>query len=75
MPTVAFTVDGMTPAEVSAALAVERIFVWDGNYYAVELMTRLGLEGRGGAVRVGAVHYTTFEEIDRFLDAVARLRT
>ena len=38
-------------------------------------MTRLGLEGRGGAVRVGAVHYTTTEEIDRFLDAVARLRT
>jgi len=47
--------------------------VRDGNYYALELMERLGLERNGGAVRVGAAHYTTAEEIDRFLEAVAAL--
>ena len=73
VPTAAFTVEGRTPAEVSGALAEQGIFVWDGNYYALELMQRLDLEGRGGAVRVGAVHYNTAAEIDRFLEAVAAL--
>ncbi|MGN6380682.1 MAG: cysteine desulfurase-like protein, partial [Gaiellales bacterium] len=73
VPTAGFTVSGHTPAQVSAALAASGIFVWDGNYYALELMERLGLEGHGGAVRVGAVHYNTVQEIDRFLEAVAAL--
>jgi len=71
VPTAAFNVAGHGPAEVSAALASEGIFVWDGNYYALELMQRLGLENTGGAVRVGAVHYNTAAEIDAFLTAVA----
>jgi cysteine desulfurase family protein (TIGR01976 family) len=73
VPTAAFTVAGRTPADVSAALAAGDIFVWDGNYYALELMQRLGLEGHGGAVRVGAVHYNTMAEIDVFLESVAAL--
>jgi cysteine desulfurase family protein (TIGR01976 family) len=73
VPTVVFTVDGRTPAEVSAALARDDIFVWDGNYYALELMERLGLQAQGGAVRVGAVHYNTTDEIDTFLEAIAAL--
>jgi selenocysteine lyase/cysteine desulfurase len=73
VPTVAFTVAGRAPAEVAAGLGRQGIFVWDGNYYALELMERLGLESSGGAVRVGAVHYTTLEEIDRFLEAVAAI--
>jgi selenocysteine lyase/cysteine desulfurase len=71
VPTVVFTVAGRTPAEVSAALARDDIFIWDGNYYALELMERLGLEAQGGAVRVGAVHYNTTDEIDTFLEAIA----
>ncbi len=70
VPTVVFTVAGRKPAEVAAALARDDIFVWDGNYYALELMERLGLEQQGGAVRVGAVHYNTTAEIDRFLEAI-----
>jgi cysteine desulfurase family protein (TIGR01976 family) len=73
VPTVVFTVAGHAPADVSSALARDDIFVWDGNYYALELMERLGLEQQGGAVRVGAVHYNTAAEIDRFLEAVAAL--
>jgi selenocysteine lyase/cysteine desulfurase len=73
VPTATFNVAGRSPAEVSAALGAQGIFVWDGNYYALELMQRLGLEGSGGAVRVGAVHYNTADEIDAFLEAVAAL--
>jgi selenocysteine lyase/cysteine desulfurase len=40
--------------------------VWDGNYYALEVTTRLGLEDSGGMVRVGPVHYNTLKEIQRF---------
>ena len=36
-------------------------------------MQRLGIEDSGGAVRVGAVHYNTLEEIDAFLEVVAGL--
>ena len=70
-PTYAFNVAGKHPAAVSAALADRNIFVWDGNYYALELMQRLGIDDSGGAVRVGAVHYNTIEEIDAFLEGVA----
>jgi selenocysteine lyase/cysteine desulfurase len=40
-------------------------YVWDGNYYALEVTTRLGQVGSGGMVRVGPVHYNTVEEIKR----------
>jgi cysteine desulfurase family protein (TIGR01976 family) len=69
-PTVAFTVEGRTPIEVSADLGNQGIAVWAGNYYAVELMTALGLEERGGAVRAGVVCYTTPAEVDRLLAAL-----
>jgi cysteine desulfurase family protein (TIGR01976 family) len=72
-PTYVFNVAGKHPAEVSAALGERDIFVWDGNYYALELMQRLGIEDSGGAVRVGAVHYNTAAEIDSFLEVVASL--
>jgi selenocysteine lyase/cysteine desulfurase len=39
------------------------IYVWDGNYYALAVTERLGLEEHGGMVRVGLVHYNTLEEI------------
>jgi selenocysteine lyase/cysteine desulfurase len=45
--------------------------VWDGNYYAVEIMKRLGLVD--GAVRIGIVHYNTAAEVTRLLAALAEL--
>ncbi len=69
-PTVAFTVAGRTPQQVSADLGNQGIAVWAGNYYAVELMTALGLQDRGGAVRAGVVCYTTAAEVDRLLAAL-----
>jgi selenocysteine lyase/cysteine desulfurase len=72
VPTVAFTLDGMTSAEVAARLADDDIYVWDGNYYAQEIMERLG-HAEHGMVRVGLAHYNTHEEIDRFAEALRRL--
>jgi selenocysteine lyase/cysteine desulfurase len=69
-PTVAFTVHGRSPLQVSADLGNQGVAVWAGNYYAVELMTALGLEDRGGAVRAGVVCYTTAAEVDRLLAAL-----
>jgi selenocysteine lyase/cysteine desulfurase len=45
--------------------------VWHGNYYAVEIMKRLGLDD--GAVRVGIVHYNTADEVERLLAALDEL--
>jgi cysteine desulfurase family protein (TIGR01976 family) len=65
VPTFALTVPDRTPAEVADELGRRGIFVWHGDYYAVEVMRRLGL--KDGAVRVGIVHYNTADEVDRLL--------
>jgi cysteine desulfurase family protein (TIGR01976 family) len=69
-PTVAFTLDGRAPADVAAALGRLGIAVWDGDYYAYELIRRLGLADSGGMVRVGLAHYNTEAEIERLVDAL-----
>ena len=73
VPTVAFTLDGHDTAAVGHALAAAGIFAWTGNYYALEIMERLGLEGHGGAVRIGAVHYNTPAEITRLVETLHRI--
>ena len=71
-PTFAFTLPGRTSFEVMDDLAERDIAVWAGDYYAYEIMQRLGL-GSDGAVRAGFVHYTTEDEVDRLLAELARL--
>jgi selenocysteine lyase/cysteine desulfurase len=58
---------------VAAELDKRGIYVWDGNYYALAVMDRLGLEDKGGMVRVGAVHYNTLEEVAKLVEAVRAL--
>ena len=72
VPTFAFTVEGRSPRAVSEQLGEHEIATWDGDYYAVEVMKRLGL-GAEGAVRVGFVHYNTPAEVDRLLTALEEL--
>jgi selenocysteine lyase/cysteine desulfurase len=72
VPTVSFTLKGMHPRRVAEELDKENIYVWDGNYYALAVTERLGLEGSGGMVRVGSVHYNTVEEIHRFGEEMGR---
>jgi cysteine desulfurase family protein (TIGR01976 family) len=71
VPTVSFTLEGFTPNEVARRLDAANIFVWDGNFYALAVTERLGLEEQGGLVRVGLVHYNTAEEVDTLLGALA----
>jgi cysteine desulfurase family protein (TIGR01976 family) len=73
VPTVACTIEGYTPRELAEYLGNQGIFAWDGNYYALGIMERLGLEGRGGALRLGMAHYNTSGEIDRVLEALEQL--
>ncbi|WP_129633090.1 cysteine desulfurase-like protein [Candidatus Oscillochloris fontis] len=69
-PTVSFRIEGHTPQAIAAALGEQGIFVWDGNYYALSLTERLGVEQLGGMVRVGLAHYSTAEEVDRLLEVL-----
>lgn len=73
VPTFAFTLEAKSPSEIARKLAEENIFVWDGHYYAMEVVRRLGLEDSGGMVRVGAVHYNTIAEIDRLVTVLRTL--
>ena len=72
VPTFAFNVDGRPPRFVAEHLAERDIAVWDGDYYAVEVMDHLGL-GTEGAVRAGFVHYNTAAEVARLLEELATL--
>ncbi|MGH2636849.1 MAG: cysteine desulfurase-like protein [Actinomycetota bacterium] len=72
-PTFAVRVGDRHPAETAKALAERGVFVWDGHYYALELMERLGLQETGGAVRIGFTHYNTPAEVDRVLEELASL--
>src|SRR5215203_2602217 len=58
VPTFAFNLPGRSSEDVAYELAAREIAVWHGDYYAVEIMKQLGLEGTG-AVRAGFVHYNT----------------
>jgi cysteine desulfurase family protein (TIGR01976 family) len=69
VPTVVFVKEGYTPLQVAQHFARHHIYVWDGNYYAVEVMARLG-HTEHGMVRVGPVHYNTHEEIDTLLNVL-----
>ncbi len=73
VPTVAVRMAGRTPREMAALLGERDIFTWDGNYYALNLSERLGVEKKGGMLRIGLVHYNTTEEINRLLAALREM--
>jgi cysteine desulfurase family protein (TIGR01976 family) len=71
VPTFCFDIDGLTPEQAATILGERNFAVWHGNYYAVEVMKRLGLPD--GAVRAGFLHYNTADEVDRLLEELAVL--
>lgn len=73
VPTFSFTLEGHHPRAIAAELDRRGFRVWDGNYYAVGVTEKLGLEEKGGMVRVGAVHYNTAEEIRRLGEALREI--
>lgn len=70
VPTVAVRMAGRSPRELACYLGERGIFTWDGNYYALNLSERLGVEPSGGMLRIGLVHYNTVAEVDRLLAAL-----
>ena len=70
-PTFALTHPSRAPEELAEKLAQRDIAAWPGNYYALEIMKRLGLDD--GCLRVGMLHYNTLEEVDRLLGALVEL--
>ncbi|MGB6877645.1 MAG: cysteine desulfurase-like protein [Candidatus Acidiferrales bacterium] len=73
VPTVGVRLANRTPLECAKFLGERGIFTWDGNYYALNLTERLGVEKDGGLLRIGLVHYNTAEEVDRLLEALREL--
>jgi len=71
--TVSVRLANHTPTEVATFLGERGIFTWDGNYYALNLTERLGVEASGGLLRIGLVHYNTAEEVDRLLAALREI--
>jgi cysteine desulfurase family protein (TIGR01976 family) len=68
--TLSFRLGDHHPTKIAAFLGERGIFTWDGNFYALNLSERLGVEQHGGVLRVGFVHYNTAEEVDRLLTAL-----
>ena len=73
VPTFSFTLAGHAPRQIAEKLGASGIQVWDGNFYALAITDRLGLEESGGMVRVGALHYNSLDEIEQFAAQVQRL--
>ncbi|MCP4788074.1 MAG: cysteine desulfurase-like protein [Fuerstiella sp.] len=72
LPTISITHSRRKPAELAEELGRQGLFVWHGNYYALPLTERLGLEP-DGMIRVGIAHYNTLGEVDRLLGALRNL--
>jgi cysteine desulfurase family protein (TIGR01976 family) len=72
-PTVSIRVQGLSARHVAERLGKRGFFVWDGNYYALNLSERLGVESSGGMIRIGCAHYNTLAELDRLLEAIETL--
>jgi cysteine desulfurase family protein (TIGR01976 family) len=73
VPTVAVRLAGYTPRELATYLGERGIFTWDGNYYALSVTERLGVESTGGMLRIGLVHYNTAAEVNRLLAVLGEL--
>ena len=73
VPTFSFRLKDLDPRAVAEKLAQEGVYAWDGNYYAINVTEQLGLENKGGMVRVGAVHYNTLQEVERLKNALIKI--
>jgi len=68
--TVSVRISDYHPTDIARFLGDRGIFTWDGNYYAMNLAERLGVQDKGGFLRIGLVHYNTADEVDRLLAAL-----
>jgi cysteine desulfurase family protein (TIGR01976 family) len=73
VPTISLNLEGLHPRRVAELLDERNIYVWSGNYYALAVTERLGVEDSGGMVRIGGAHYNALEEIDRLGEALVEI--
>ena len=72
-PTVALRVSDHAPGELAEMLGERGFFTWHGNFYALNLTEKLGVEKDGGFLRIGLTHYNTDEEVTRLLSALREI--
>jgi cysteine desulfurase family protein (TIGR01976 family) len=72
-PTVSFVHNDLSPQDVCKKLANENICAWDGHFYALKAIQKLGLEPAGGVTRLGVSLYNTKQEIDRVIEVIRNL--
>ena len=73
VPTFLVNVEGVAAEEVAARLAEDQIGVWaHDSWYSLNLYRRLGYSGK--SVRIGFIHYNTYDEIDRLVEALEAAR-
>jgi selenocysteine lyase/cysteine desulfurase len=73
--TLSLRIGNYNPTTIATYLGERGIFTWDGNYYALNLAERLGVQSQGGMLRIGLVHYNTMEEVERLLGALREFAT
>ncbi len=72
-PTAAFTIDGITPEAAALALAADKVAVWNGHNYALNVVEQLGVAESGGVIRAGVSRYVDHDDVSRLLASVKRL--
>lgn len=72
-PTAAIRLAGHSPGAIAKALGDRGLFTWNGNFYALNLAERLGVESSGGFLRIGLAHYNTATEIHRLVKALEEI--
>ena len=69
-PTFAIRINNTHPADIATALGKQNICVWHGHFYAQGLCEQLDLMKYGGVIRIGCMHYNTYNEIDTLFDGL-----
>jgi len=69
-PTIGFTIDGVTAEQAVRALVEKGLFLSHGDFYALTVIERLGVEA---LIRAGCACYTSDEEVDRLIEGVREI--
>ena len=70
VPTVSFSHPRLVPADMANFLDAHGVYVWNGHSYGNDVIERLGLQDRGGVLRIGPTHYNTVDELDTALTLI-----
>jgi cysteine desulfurase family protein (TIGR01976 family) len=70
VPTISFSVEDRSPEAIVRAVDRSGIGIRHGDFYAKGVVRALGLDQRGGVVRISMAHYNTAAEIERVITAL-----